>query len=90
MMIREFTFTVRGRGAFPIDMLRYDACWPTTAEDAQKITDSFDRSIRPTLKLSEGVTVKGYEVTLTTFAAFNPTDERWESFMFRVMPKRYR
>lgn len=23
-----FEFTVRGKGDFPIDMLRYDQCWP--------------------------------------------------------------
>lgn len=27
--------TISGRGPFPFDMLRYDACWPATSGDAQ-------------------------------------------------------
>lgn len=34
----ETVVTVRGRGDFPIDMLRYDACFPKTAEDASAIS----------------------------------------------------
>ena len=26
-----FEFTVRGRGQFPFDMLRYDQCWPKSS-----------------------------------------------------------
>ncbi len=29
------TFTVLGRGDFPFDMLRYDACFPMDTEDAR-------------------------------------------------------
>lgn len=28
----------KGNGGFPIDMLRYDECWPATADDAVAIT----------------------------------------------------
>ncbi len=76
--MKQFTFTVRGKGEFPIDMLRYDSCWPMTAMDAAVITESFDA-----LHREKG----GYEVTLTTTAPFRPTNGRWESFMFKVMPK---
>lgn len=31
-------FTVRGRGEFPLDMLRYDHCWPRAFEDAEKMS----------------------------------------------------
>lgn len=31
------TFKVTGAGQFPIDMLRYDACWPATEADAGKL-----------------------------------------------------
>ena len=27
-------FEVQGRGEFPLDMLRYDLCWPATEGDA--------------------------------------------------------
>lgn len=30
-------FTVEGAGQFPIDMLRYDACWPSTQQDVAAI-----------------------------------------------------
>ena len=40
---------VEGTGEFPFDMLRYDACFPTTSEDAaamELIDASVDRSER--------------------------------------------
>lgn len=30
-------FTVAGSGDFPIDMLRYDRCWPASSDDAGNI-----------------------------------------------------
>ena len=30
-------FSVRGRGRFPIDMLRYDSCWPFQTKDSAAI-----------------------------------------------------
>ena len=34
-----FEFTVRGRGQFPFDMLRYDQCWPKAeAPDVPALT----------------------------------------------------
>lgn len=30
-------FTVAGAGDFPMDMLRYDHCWPASSEDAAKL-----------------------------------------------------
>jgi len=32
--IRGYAFAVEGEGQFPTDMLRYDACYPRTTEDA--------------------------------------------------------
>lgn len=29
-----------GYGAFPMDMLRYDCCWPYSPEDVETITES--------------------------------------------------
>ena len=41
------TFYVRGRGQFPFDMLRYDACWPLTPEDAAMLSDGWSwRTVR--------------------------------------------
>lgn len=76
MKTTEHTFTVRGRVPFPIDMLRYDACWPVTAADAQAIEDSINRVSRT-----------GYDVTLTTNSKYGPTKARWNSFMWNVLPR---
>jgi hypothetical protein len=34
MPTKSYIFTVRGKWIFPVDMLRYDQCWPKTTEDA--------------------------------------------------------
>jgi hypothetical protein len=31
------TFIATGKGPFPVDMLRYDQCWPTYTQDATEI-----------------------------------------------------
>jgi hypothetical protein len=33
-------FEVEGSGAFPVDMLRYDGCWPYREEDATVMKES--------------------------------------------------
>ena len=71
---RLHEFTVRGRTSFPIDMLRYDSCWPKSeARDSVAITASFQR-------------IKGVkeerQVTLTGLR--EPTEGRWESFGWKV------
>lgn len=39
---RNTYFTVRGRGEFPWDMLRYDQCWPTDESDICKILPRYE------------------------------------------------
>jgi hypothetical protein len=39
MIIKKFE--VEGSGEFPIDMLRYDQCWPTDTADALKIRPAY-------------------------------------------------
>jgi hypothetical protein len=64
------TFEVEGTGAFPIDMLRYDACYPATEGDSHIITATMHRG---------GVTAN--TVTLKTADPKRPpTVERWRSF----------
>lgn len=41
MALHHRTFTVRGRGEFPLDMLRYDCCWPRRSEDVMKIQPGY-------------------------------------------------
>lgn len=72
------TFTVEGGGPFPIDMLRYDQCWPRSeGEDSRAIEQSFPQGRR--------VTGARYRVTLVTHASNRPTGARWESFGFKVV-----
>jgi hypothetical protein len=33
----RYDYYVTGKGTFPFDMLRYDACWPASADDAAKL-----------------------------------------------------
>lgn len=33
----KFEFTVRGSGKFPVDMLRYDSCYPADSDSATMI-----------------------------------------------------
>ncbi len=64
------SYTVTGRGNFPIDMLRYDAAWPMTGDDAANITATFQpRAGRWTIKLA---------------SARLPTEGRWSSFVCLV------
>lgn len=71
-MTKIITLTVVGSHEFPIDMLRFDSCWPKTGDDAEKIRKSFGASSWPE-----------YEVTLqSNFSP--PTVKRWNSFGFAV------
>jgi len=64
-------YKVKGVGRFPIDMLRYDASWPSTERDSSIIEHSLiDRAI-------------GAPVCLETYSK-GPTKGRWESFLWEV------
>ena len=63
------TFKVRGGGTFPIDMLRYDRCWPFTQQDVHAIES--ERGKRT--------------VTLETAHDASPTPSRWNSFLWGVV-----
>ena len=72
--IKAFEFTVEGPHDFPVDMLRYDGCWPRTSEDAVAIT----RDVR------DG---KLHRVTLISHHR-PPTVARWKSFGWDVVEQR--
>lgn len=67
----ELWFQVRGNLAFPIDMLRYDACHPYTESDAHAI----ERSIQDSGSDSNLL------ITLKTLRPedWRPSDDRWRS-----------
>ncbi len=60
----QYDFWATGFGVFPVDMLRYDACWPSSTDDALRMViehGEFRRSIH-----------------LRSFTP--PTPDRWLSF----------
>lgn len=75
----EVTFAVKGRGKFPIDMLRLDCCFPASLSDAQTISCAGFQDPR--------------EVTLTKHVSMKPnayslqllvTPARWEEYGWLV------
>lgn len=68
-----YTFRVRGRGPFPVDMLRYDLCWPANGSASLTIADSFVEA-----KKSQR------EVLLASESPSPITVDRWASFGWSV------
>lgn len=70
-----YTFTVEGRGPFPIDMLRYDSCWPQSEG-----SDSYEIDISHQPRRAGQ---REHRVTLCGIT--EPTAARWESFGYAVV-----
>ena len=68
-MERMHEFVVSGNRSFPIDMLRYDTCWPRTQQDTAAIQRSLVRGS------AEAIALKGLR---------SPTEGRWSSFGYTV------
>ena len=64
-----YEYSVRGDGQFPIDMLRYDSCWPATQDDVANITYLAN--------------AKDHIIKLRSYR--EPTEARWESFRWKVV-----
>jgi hypothetical protein len=45
-MARIYTYTVEGEGFFPLDMLRYDCCWPSRGVDVAMLKRRAKRSVQ--------------------------------------------
>lgn len=77
--------TVNGRGSFPVDMLRYDYCYPVTftVEDSQR---------GPVAELNETPNEMFYQHDLLIVAratdtkAKDWTTARWNSFGWMILP----
>ncbi len=70
-------FKVKGTNTpFPIDMLRFDECWPETVQDSTKISNSFG--------FRHGRRVR-WELTLISKRNTVPTVERWQSFAIEII-----
>ena len=70
-------FMVKGKGAFPVDMLRRDGCFPASSEDAVELIVDF--------RDTEDYT-RVREVELISYGEkhWTPTDGRWKSFGWQV------
>ena len=70
------TFVVKTGLPFPLDMLRYDSCFPADSQAALNIEESITRhtSGEKTFKLGRFVRVKSE----------SPTIRRWNSFQCHV------
>jgi hypothetical protein len=65
-------FVVEGSGDFPLDMLRYDRCWPAHADDASRINPS-------------RVAGRARERQIGLCGLKPPTVGRWASFGWKVV-----
>jgi hypothetical protein len=79
-------FTVEGAGTFPVDMLRYDGCYPADTESAVSMarTRRDDETFHSKVRRVRLVTCH------TTKLNHGITDARWRSFGWRVTEIRYR
>jgi hypothetical protein len=76
-MARKYyqTFVVVPAFEFPLDMLRYDSCFPESEQESGKIFDNL------------AYNVTGQEIKIARYVdgkKYMPTIERWESFNCKV------
>ena len=73
-------FSVRGRGHFPFDMLRYDMCHPVDSSDAAAMFFDYSQASLEEHKQIRTVKLR----TWTGNLYWNPTYDRWRSFGWMV------
>lgn len=76
-------FTVRGMGDIPLDMLRYDGCFPSTGDDVNNLV--LGQHYSPDERRLWMTTMR--EVAFTTYSQGSPTTGRWKSFGWQVHPE---
>lgn len=78
MIVYRHTYRVRGSGAFPVDMLRYDGSHPRREEDSGTI-----EARSP----SAGAMLPGTSIGLERWAerTWRPCADRWRSFGWEVV-----
>lgn len=70
----KFRTVVEGNGQFPLDMLRYDMCWPRTEADSAKCQPDWTPELRR-------VEVESFH----DYAQWHPTEGRWSSFGWKIV-----
>ena len=72
-------FTVRGYSAFPLDMLRYDACYPDRQEDVAELHATLDvHELHGRLHAKQPFVVQ-------LKSNHPPEPARWASFSWKVI-----
>lgn len=66
-----YRYTVQGSGTFPLDMLRYDVCWPSTQDDVINIDPRMGTEFHKIRRIS-----------VTSIRL--PSNNRWASFGWTV------
>ena len=69
--------TFRGKTPFPLDMLRYDQCWPAKTSDAISIGMSVSRALPGEI----------YDIEICGYYPFN--FDRWKSFGWTICDARF-
>jgi hypothetical protein len=71
-MAKLYQYTVVGSGAFPVDQLRYDSCWPADTESAIRMfRDRHDEEYRDEREIN----IESHNP---------PTEDRWNTFGWRI------
>ena len=79
----EIHFTVRGSGAFPYDMLRYDRCFPASERESAGLACPYHGP--ESSKRDVQITAVNYDGNNATA----PTERRWNSFGWKVLDYDY-
>lgn len=68
---------IQGRGEFPMDMLRYDSCYPNSERDSMLIAGTFGRQFR-------GIRPERWSICVRSASENKWTVGRWESFGVKI------
>jgi hypothetical protein len=79
MTMYQHRFTVAGTYPFPLDMLRYDACYPAHEPETAVMADTMNEHYRGDSPVE--ITL----VHLSTNKHWKPTAARWLSFQWHVL-----
>jgi hypothetical protein len=79
-----YRVTVAGRVAFPMDMMRYDRCYPANETESYKIAAAIRHDGDAYHKEPDG-SIKVELVAVSRNPRWTPTQGRWESFGWKVI-----
>lgn len=78
--------SVTGSGEFPIDMLRYDGCFPLSEGDSGLIESSYSHSIAsPEAGEFPPIKIKVILLKPNGYKHWTPSYSRWKSFGWEVI-----